>query len=67
VGSSGNTESPHLHFETRIGPAGTSFPVMSAFVDGVTDEERANYKLWRVSPQFRHFHPMRLMNYQIPD
>jgi murein DD-endopeptidase MepM/ murein hydrolase activator NlpD len=63
VGASGNTEAPHLHLETRIGPAGAVFPVMNAFSLGVTPEERANYVLWRTSMVFRHFDPMSLMNY----
>jgi murein DD-endopeptidase MepM/ murein hydrolase activator NlpD len=63
VGASGNTEAPHLHLETRIGPIGQLFPVMSAFSDGVTGEQRANYVLWRTSMVFQHFDPMRLMGY----
>ena len=63
VGASGNTEAPHLHFETRIGPSGQHFPVMSAFIDGVTGEQRANYVLWRTSMVFAHFDPMILMDY----
>jgi murein DD-endopeptidase MepM/ murein hydrolase activator NlpD len=67
AGASGRTEAPHLHFETRIGLAGGRFPVMNAFVDGVTEEERRYYKLWRVSMQYAHFDPMILMGYDIEE
>ncbi len=67
VGASGNTEAAHLHLETRIGPQGSSFPVMSAFVLGVTKEKRQNYDLWRTSMVFRHFDPMLLLLHKLPD
>jgi murein DD-endopeptidase MepM/ murein hydrolase activator NlpD len=67
VGSSGNTHADHLHFETRIGPAGARFPVLSAFAEGTTAEERAQYDRWRISKQFRHFDPMILMGYLLSD
>ena len=38
AGASGNTLAPHLHFETRIGPSGTSFPVMNTLVEEATHE-----------------------------
>ena len=40
---------------------------MNAFVDGVTEEERRNYNLWRVSQQFNHFNPMDLLDYGTDD
>jgi murein DD-endopeptidase MepM/ murein hydrolase activator NlpD len=61
VGASGNTYAPHLHLETRYGPPGVDFDGFSAFVDGVTEKERANYKLWRTSGMFQHFNPLRLL------
>ena len=67
VGASGNTEAPHLHFETRIGLSGGRFPVMNAFLEGVTEEERQNYNLWRTSKQYNHFNPMILLDYGIGD
>jgi murein DD-endopeptidase MepM/ murein hydrolase activator NlpD len=67
VGASGNTEAPHLHFETRAGPVGVRFPVMSAFVVEQTVESRQNYMRWRASKEFRHFDPMILMGYQIEE
>lgn len=63
VGASGNTEAPHLHFETRIGPEGNIFPEMSAYVKSATEESRKFYQLWRVSKVFRHFDPMILLEY----
>ncbi|MBN2550821.1 MAG: M23 family metallopeptidase [Anaerolineales bacterium] len=61
VGATGNTDAPHLHFETRLGPAGGQFPVMKAFVTGVTAEERQYYILWRTSGLYNHFDPMLLL------
>jgi murein DD-endopeptidase MepM/ murein hydrolase activator NlpD len=51
---------PHLHIETRIGPAEARFEGI-AFYDTKTSEvERENYRLWRTSGVFRHFDPMTL-------
>jgi len=61
VGKSGNTEAAHLHLETRLGTAGAVFPVMSAFREGTTEEQRANYVRWRISWEFRHFNPLLLL------
>ena len=66
VGKSGNTEAPHLHLETRLGPAGATFPSMAGLLAEVSDEERANYKLWRTSGIFVHFDPMRLLAPDLP-
>ena len=64
VGSTGyNIVNPHLHMETRIGPAGVTFVDGMAYYDTRTTEaERANYELWRTSGIFRHFDPMSLIN-----
>lgn len=61
VGKTGNTEAAHLHLETRLGAAGARFPVMSAFMEGTTAEQRANYVRWRTSWEFRHFNPLLLL------
>jgi murein DD-endopeptidase MepM/ murein hydrolase activator NlpD len=61
VGATGNTLAPHLHLETRHGPAGAYFTVMSAFLEGTTPEQRANYKRWRTGGEFLHFDPMLLL------
>lgn len=66
VGKSGNTDAPHLHLETRLGPAGATFPSMAGLLAEVSDEERANYKLWRTSGTFLHFDPMRLLAPDLP-
>lgn len=58
VGKSGNTEAAHLHLEMRYGPPGVSFTAFSAFVEGVTSEQKANYRRWRTSGEFQHFDPM---------
>jgi len=60
VGMSGNTDIPHLHLETRLGPAGTIFESMRFYDTRATQEEMDNYKLWRTSGVFRHFDPMDL-------
>jgi murein DD-endopeptidase MepM/ murein hydrolase activator NlpD len=52
---------PHLHLETRLGPAGTTFEVMDFYHTQTSEEERANYTLWRTSGVFRHFDPMLLL------
>jgi murein DD-endopeptidase MepM/ murein hydrolase activator NlpD len=63
VGRTGNTEAYHLHLETRLGPSGTTFDGMSAFTDEATDDEKRNYRLWRISGKYQHFDPMRLLLY----
>jgi murein DD-endopeptidase MepM/ murein hydrolase activator NlpD len=61
VGESGNTDIPHLHLETRLGPAGKQFKSMLFYDTRATLEEMENYALWRTSGVFRHFDPMRLL------
>ena len=63
VGRTGNTEAYHLHFETRLGPSGTTFDGMSAFTDQATDDEKRNYRLWRISGKYQHFDPLLLLLY----
>jgi murein DD-endopeptidase MepM/ murein hydrolase activator NlpD len=63
VGRTGNTQAYHLHLETRLGPPGASFDSMSNFTDSATDEEKRNYRLWRVSGKYVHFDPMELLLY----
>ncbi len=62
VGKSGNTNAAHLHFETRIGPAGYVFPCMYGLLAEAPEEARQNYKLWRTSGVFQHFDPMLLLS-----
>jgi len=67
VGASGyNIVNPHLHLETRIGPAGKAFPEgMGFYTTAASDAERENYTLWRTSGVFRHFDPMRLIAFYL--
>jgi murein DD-endopeptidase MepM/ murein hydrolase activator NlpD len=62
VGMTGyNIVNPHLHLETRIGPAGNTFEVMSFYNTQASPVEMENYRLWRMSGEFRHFDPMILI------
>jgi murein DD-endopeptidase MepM/ murein hydrolase activator NlpD len=61
VGMSGNTDIPHLHIETRLGPPGQVFDSMRYYDTRATLEELAAYELWRVSGVFEHFDPMILL------
>lgn len=58
VGMSGNTDIPHLHLETRIGPEGQVFESMRFYDTRASQEEMDNYVLWRTSGVFRHFDPL---------
>jgi murein DD-endopeptidase MepM/ murein hydrolase activator NlpD len=62
TGLTGFTGGPHLHFETRWGPAGQTFDSMAYYHVETTEEERANYVLWRMSGTFRLFDPMILLS-----
>lgn len=62
TGLTGFTGGPHLHFETRWGPAGTQFSEGLAFYRADTSEaERSNYDRWRMSGKFHLFDPMEMM------
>jgi murein DD-endopeptidase MepM/ murein hydrolase activator NlpD len=63
VGRTGNTQAYHLHLETRVGPSGASFDSMSNFTDQASEDEKRNYRLWRVSGKYEHFDPMLLLLY----
>ncbi len=65
VGKSGNAVEPHLHLETRLGPAGTVFSAMGEYFAGASEAERAAYRLWRTSGVYRHLDPMLLLNYAL--
>jgi murein DD-endopeptidase MepM/ murein hydrolase activator NlpD len=62
VGDTGNTNSPHLHLETRLGPPDYQFSEFAAFREGLSELARYNYTLWRISGVFKHFDPMRLID-----
>ena len=61
VGMTGWTEVPHLHLETRTGPAGTVFESILYYDTQATQEEMDNYVLWRTSGVYQHFDPMSLL------
>ncbi|GAB4502056.1 MAG: hypothetical protein Fur0035_16020 [Anaerolineales bacterium] len=62
TGLTGFTGGPHLHFETRWGPAEESFPEGMAFYRADTSQaERDNYQRWRMSGIFHLFDPMEMM------
>lgn len=59
VGNTGNSGNPHLHLETRVGPAGQSFPHQLIFYDTTASpEELAGYVRWRQSGEFVQYDPM---------
>lgn len=64
VGKSGNAVEPHLHVETRWGPAGSVFEGLSYYRPEASEEEKQNYLLWRTSGVYRHFDPMLLLGWK---
>jgi len=62
VGKSGNAVEPHLHLEVRSGPPGASFDSLGYYQAENTEQEKANYLLWRTSGVFQHMDPMILLN-----
>ena len=66
VGDSGSeffVSDPHLHFETRIGPAGIFIEPMDFYNTQATEDEKAEYLYWRTSEIFVLFDPMLLLDY----
>lgn len=66
VGNSGDpyfVTDPHLHFETRVGPADYFVEPMSFYDTQATDAEKAEYMKWRTSGFFRLMDPMPLLDY----
>ncbi len=66
VGTTGNSVNPHLHLETRIGPAGATFSGLGHYDTRISEEDRSNYCTWRVSGWFQMFDPMSLLQTQQP-
>jgi murein DD-endopeptidase MepM/ murein hydrolase activator NlpD len=62
IGSSGNALNPHLHLESRIGPAGLRIPSMAHYDTSATQEEMTYYCLWRISGLFQLIDPMVFFN-----
>jgi murein DD-endopeptidase MepM/ murein hydrolase activator NlpD len=57
VGNSGNSINEHLHLEVRVGPSGIRFDSMGHYSLAVTDLERYNYCVWRISGLFQMLDP----------
>ncbi len=62
---SGNTDIPHLHLETRLGPAGQVFESMRFYDTRATQKEMDTYILWRTSGIFQHFDPLQLLELEM--
>jgi murein DD-endopeptidase MepM/ murein hydrolase activator NlpD len=57
VGNTGNSSNPHLHLETRLGPSGADISTMAFYEPTYSEEQRANYCLWRMSGHYQLFDP----------
>jgi murein DD-endopeptidase MepM/ murein hydrolase activator NlpD len=57
VGSSGNALNPHLHLESRLGPAGMRLISMAHYDTSSSQEEMHSYCIWRVSGWFQLLDP----------
>jgi murein DD-endopeptidase MepM/ murein hydrolase activator NlpD len=64
VGTTGRSVNPHLHLETRVGPAGVTFPEMAHYENSATESEMSTYCTWRVSGLFQAFDPVKLLSLQ---
>ena len=62
VGSTGYSSNPHLHLETRLGPAGAAFTTMAHYENTNTLEQMSNYCLWRMSGYYQLFDPTLLFD-----
>ncbi len=61
VGNTGWSGNAHLHFETRVGPGGSTFASMAYYQTTTTEEERANYARWRFEGEFVAWDPALLL------
>ena len=66
VGLTGETVAPHLHLETRQGPAGFTFTSMAYYTADATPEEMANYQTWFMDGQYQAFDPMIILTQGLP-
>jgi murein DD-endopeptidase MepM/ murein hydrolase activator NlpD len=62
VGNSGRSTNPHLHLETRLGPSNANLGAMAFYETIYTEQQRANYCLWRMSGYFQLFDPFLLFD-----
>jgi len=63
VGNTGRSSNPHLHLETRLGPSGAEFGDMGFYETIYSEEQRADYCLWRMSGYFQLFDPFILFEH----
>ncbi len=63
VGNTGRSSNPHLHLETRLGPANATLEDMAFYETIYTEEQRANYCLWRMSGYFQLVDPFLLFEH----
>jgi hypothetical protein len=54
---------PHLHIETRVGPASYFVEPMSFYDTQASEEEKDEYMKWRTSDFFELMDPMLLLDY----
>ncbi len=62
VGTTGASVNPHLHLETRFGPAGAVFTAMAHYTASASSAEMTAYCTWRVSGQFIMLDPMKVLS-----
>lgn len=62
VGNTGYSSNPHLHLETRLGPAGADFQTMAHYENTATVEQMGAYCLWRMSGYYQLFDPFLLID-----
>jgi murein DD-endopeptidase MepM/ murein hydrolase activator NlpD len=61
IGDTGNALNPHLHLETRVGPAGVVFQGMSHYDPGASTAEMDAYCAWRIGGAFRLVDPLLIL------
>jgi murein DD-endopeptidase MepM/ murein hydrolase activator NlpD len=61
VGNTGWSSDPHLHIETRVGPANAVFGDIVHRVAGTTLESAHNYCVWRISNLFELMDPAKVL------
>jgi murein DD-endopeptidase MepM/ murein hydrolase activator NlpD len=64
VGTTGRSVNPHLHLETRVGPAGVTFTEMAHYDNAATESEMGVYCTWRVRGLFQAFDPLEILSLQ---
>ncbi len=62
VGNTGRSSNPHLHLETRLGPSDANLGDMAYYETHYSEEQRANYCLWRMSGYFQLFDPFLIID-----